>query len=195
LPSNALTAFTSANLPYILPIPTRTGYIFKGWYDGGLLVETVALNTIENKTFNATWLKDSSAPKFVKLSTNVKRIKSGEEITFTISFTDSSGVKNAEIGLENYDGKRLKVSFSNFDSLGNAETKMIFPSGFFYSASSLYYKYNRGFESKNHLYLRSVNVTDNLENNIVYWEDPNRYSGVSSGANRLRTGFYIEVYR
>jgi uncharacterized repeat protein (TIGR02543 family) len=181
-------------LPYTLPIPTRYGYIFKGWYEDGLLVDSIVQNTFENKTFNATWLKDSSAPLFVNLSTNVERIKSGEEITFTISFTDSSGVKNAEIQLENYDGKRLKVSFSNFDSTGKAETKMIFPSGYFYSASSLYYKYNRSFESKNHLYLRSVNVTDNLGNNRDYWEDPNRYSGVSSGANRLRTGFYIVVY-
>ena len=40
---------------FVLPIPTKEGYIFLGWYNGEQLVTTIDSNTLENITLTAKW--------------------------------------------------------------------------------------------------------------------------------------------
>ena len=50
-PSGAPTTFTDGS-KVVLPTPTRSGYVFKGWYENGSLVETL---TNKNYTLVAKW--------------------------------------------------------------------------------------------------------------------------------------------
>ena len=58
LPSGALTTFSSGQLPYTLPAPTKTGSTFTGWFaaaSGGSAITTINSGTTTNQTFFARW--------------------------------------------------------------------------------------------------------------------------------------------
>ena len=56
MPSNIVTKFTDGS-SVVLPIPTKDGYIFKGWYEDEVLVET-----LENRNYilTAKWEKEDT---------------------------------------------------------------------------------------------------------------------------------------
>lgn len=47
--------------PVKLPTPTRSGYTFNGWYDGGTKVDSDAYKATENVTLTASWSFDPAA--------------------------------------------------------------------------------------------------------------------------------------
>ena len=57
--NNPVLTYTEDTLPLDLPIPTRDGYVFKGWYDSsdfaGAEVKRLEIGTVGNKTFYAKW--------------------------------------------------------------------------------------------------------------------------------------------
>jgi uncharacterized repeat protein (TIGR02543 family) len=51
----------------ILPVPTRTGYVFDGWYNGSTKVTAATkVTTAANHTLTAKWNKE--APKTVTVT-------------------------------------------------------------------------------------------------------------------------------
>ena len=62
-PSGAPTTYTSTTSTFNLPSPTRTGYIFDGWYTNssfsGSKVTSIAKGSTGNKTFYAKWTATS----------------------------------------------------------------------------------------------------------------------------------------
>ena len=56
MPSDVTTIFTDAST-VTLPTPTKDGYIFKGWYEGDVLVETLENR---NYTLTAVWGKEDT---------------------------------------------------------------------------------------------------------------------------------------
>ena len=56
MPSDVISEFTDAS-EVTLPVPTKDGYIFKGWYEDGVLVETLENR---NYTLKAEWEKEDT---------------------------------------------------------------------------------------------------------------------------------------
>lgn len=53
---NKKDKFTKDDLPYVLPIPSKTGYEFEGWYlDSNFSVKITNINSLEDFTLYAKW--------------------------------------------------------------------------------------------------------------------------------------------
>ena len=63
LPAGALTEYDrSSTVPYVLPVPTRSGYVFSGWYTNSTFAQNSAISEIpaapnQNYTLYAKWNK------------------------------------------------------------------------------------------------------------------------------------------
>ena len=56
LGADAITEYKNSDEPILLPIPTKTGYIFVGWKDGESdPITSLAAGTVGNKNFVAIW--------------------------------------------------------------------------------------------------------------------------------------------
>lgn len=69
-PNNAPTSYNVTTATFDLPIPTKTGYTFVGWYDNqnltGNAITQIAKGSTGNKTFYAKWLANKYTVKFHK---------------------------------------------------------------------------------------------------------------------------------
>ena len=74
-----------------LPTPTKTGFLFAGWYDlSGTRITTIPTNSTGDKTFNAKWV----AAEYV-FSVTTAPMSAGEYVAFTMS---AKGVYSVDWG-------------------------------------------------------------------------------------------------
>ncbi|MDR0927749.1 MAG: InlB B-repeat-containing protein, partial [Ignavibacteria bacterium] len=93
------TTYTSAILPATLPIPTRSGYIFNGWYDNsglaGSAVSTIQLGSTGDKEFWAKWdtirfvITASAGANGTITPSGMQVVDYGQNISF--AFTPNAG--------------------------------------------------------------------------------------------------------
>lgn len=71
---NVTLTYSSSEIPnIILPIPTRTGYVFDGWYTestGGTKITTPSVAQLGNKTIYAHWIPESPTEYYIIYSGN-----------------------------------------------------------------------------------------------------------------------------
>ena len=142
--------FNISQLPYVLPIPSRDGYRFLGWFDldnlFGQPTTQIGLDTAENKAFNARWSRLHSIIYFldggVNNHLNPAEYTSEDNVTiyppskegfiFDGWYVDQDFTKPAIVNFEQhhndkvYYAKWIKPYSINYYSLDNALGGRIF---------------------------------------------------------------------
>jgi len=85
MPSGVPTTFTAADLPLTLPVPTRTGYDFGGWFTNaeftGSALTAISAGTKANQMFYAKW---TIVVYTISYETNGGTLPGGAPVTFTV---------------------------------------------------------------------------------------------------------------
>jgi uncharacterized repeat protein (TIGR02543 family) len=86
LTNNTLTSFNITQLPLTLPLPTRSGFNFNGWFENpsftGTAVIDIPANTRSNKIYYARW---SNTDYLITYNLNNGTLPSNALTTFTVS--------------------------------------------------------------------------------------------------------------
>ena len=89
LPSNAVTSFTTADLPITLPVPTKEGFTFLGWFTNaektGAAVTTIPSQSTNDQTFYAKWEEIIPEPEEYSITYHLNdgTLPSGAPMVFT----------------------------------------------------------------------------------------------------------------
>jgi uncharacterized repeat protein (TIGR02543 family) len=101
-PSGAVTAFNATQLPLTLPVPTRTGFNFQGWYESstftGNPITQIPFNTTSNKAYFARWAENNATV----LDNSDRIIESSLAVSHSAILTNSGRVF---IWGSNFDGR------------------------------------------------------------------------------------------
>ena len=95
-----------------LPVPTREGFTFVGWFtaaNGGVLVnaDTVVAIT-ENQTLYAHWEDDTPDPDAPRLALSSETVKPGDQVEVTLSISNNPGIISTSVNIT-YDNTKLRL--------------------------------------------------------------------------------------
>ncbi len=86
-PSGSVTSFNTTQLPLTLPVPTRAGFNFQGWYESIALsgdpVTQIPTGTNENKRYFAKW----SLVELKQVHIDIKSVSVGHSTSSVLSHT------------------------------------------------------------------------------------------------------------